>query len=97
MKGDFPGCLVVKKLPASAGGAGSTPWSARSPGEGNAACSSLLAAKSHQRSLAGCSPRGRKESDTTERLNNNNLNEKTLNKSLIFQAGRILMKPNQPD
>ena len=34
---------------------------------------------------------------TTERLNNNNnLNEKTLNKHLTFQAGRILMKPKQP-
>ena len=59
----------------------------------------FLPGKSHrQRSLAGCSPWGRKESDTTERLNNNNnLNENILNKHLTFQAGRILMKPKQLD
>ena len=45
------------------------PGSERAPGEGNGKTrSSILAGESHrQRSLAGCSPRGRKESDTTER------------------------------
>ena len=31
----FPGGLVIKNLPASAGDAGSIPGSGRSPGEGN--------------------------------------------------------------
>ena len=33
MKGDFPGRLVVKKLPASAGDVGSTPGSGRYAGK----------------------------------------------------------------
>ena len=40
-----------------------------------AAHANMLAGKFHrQRSLAGYSPRGPKESDTTERLNCNNIN-----------------------
>ena len=43
------------------------PGSGRSPGGGLATYSSILAGKSHgQRSLAGYSPWGRKESNTTE-------------------------------
>ena len=36
---------MVKKLPASAGDAGLIPGSGRSPGEGDATCSSILAWK----------------------------------------------------
>ena len=47
---------------------GSIPGSGRSPGEGNAS-PVYLPGKSHrQRSLAGYSPWGHKESDTTEEL-----------------------------
>ena len=64
---------MIKNLPANAGDvreAGSIPGSGRSPGEGNG---NLLQysclEKSHGRgSLEGCSPRGRKELDTTEQL-----------------------------
>ena len=38
----FPGGAVIKSPPANAGGAGSIPGSGRSPGEGNATCSSIL-------------------------------------------------------
>ena len=63
--------LVVKKLPANAGDikdAGSTPGSGRSPGEGNGnpLQYSCLREFHGQRSLAGYSPQGRKESDMTE-------------------------------
>ena len=66
--------LVVKTLPANAGSpaledAGSIPGLGRSPGEGNGnplQCS-CLEIPHGQRSLAGCSPWGRKESDRTER------------------------------
>ena len=60
----------LKRLPASAcnaGELGSIPGSGTSPGEGNG--NPFLPGESHgQRSLVGYSPRGRKESDTTERL-----------------------------
>ena len=68
--------LVVKSPPANAGDisgegvqslVGKIPW--RRAGQ---PISVFLPGESHgQRSLAGCSPRGCKESDTTERLNNN--------------------------
>ena len=46
---------------------GSIPGSGRSPGEGNTPV--FLPGESHgERSLVGYSPRGHKESDTTERL-----------------------------
>ena len=49
------------------GDLGSIPGSGRSPGEGRAAHSSILAGKSHgQRSLAGCNPWGHKKSYVTE-------------------------------
>ena len=61
---------MVKNLPAMQGDPGSIPASRRSPGEGNGNHSSILPGESHgQRSLPGCSLRGHKESDTTERLN----------------------------
>ena len=61
----------VKDLPANvgdAGEAGSIPGSGRSPGEGNGnPLQCTLPGKSHgQRSLAGYSPWGHKELDTTE-------------------------------
>ena len=65
--------LVVKTLPARVGDMrdlGSIPESGRSPGGryGNPLQYSCLEKPHGQRSLVGCSPRGRKESDTTERL-----------------------------
>ena len=62
--------LVVKNLPAKAGDArdvGSVPGSGRSLGEGNGnATLVLLPRKAYgQKSLVGCSPRGRKELDVT--------------------------------
>ena len=58
---------VVKSLPTNAGDTGSIPGSGRSPGEGNG--NPLLPGElCGQRSLAGYSPWGCKESDTTERL-----------------------------
>ena len=66
----FPDDSVVKNLPANAGDAGhmsSIPVSEDPLEEEMATHSSILAWKSHgQRSLAGYSPRGRKESHTTE-------------------------------
>ena len=41
----FPNGLVVKNLPANVGYAGLIPESGRCPGEGNGACSSILAWK----------------------------------------------------
>ena len=65
--------LVVKNPPANAGGirdADSVPGSERSPGEGhdNPFQDSCLENPIGQRSLAGYSPWGRKESDMTKRL-----------------------------
>ena len=66
----FPGALVVKKLPASAGdirNMGSVPGLGRSPGGGHNypfqySCLESL----RQRSLTGYSPQGCTELDTTE-------------------------------
>ena len=65
--------LVVKGLSASAGGvrgAGLVPGSGGPPGggHGNPPQSSCLENPHGQRSLVGYSPRGHRESDTTERL-----------------------------
>ena len=60
---------MVKNPPANAGDMGLIPRSGRSPGEQNASHSSVLARESPgQRSLAGYSPWGCKESDTTKQL-----------------------------
>ena len=58
--------LVVKNLPANAGDMGSVPGSGRSPGggHGNSLQYSYVENPHGQRSLAGYSSRGRKESDT---------------------------------
>ena len=65
----FPGGSVVKNPPANVGDAGSIPRSWRYPGGGNGnPLRYSLPGKSHgQRSLAGYSPWGCKESDMTER------------------------------
>ena len=57
---------MVKNLPVNVGYAGSIPGSERSLEEEMATHSSVLAWRIPQRSLAGYSPRGCKESDTTE-------------------------------
>ena len=61
---------MVKSLPASAGGirdTGPIPGSGRSPGEGHGNPPVFLPGGSHgQRSLAGYSPQGFKDSDMTE-------------------------------
>ena len=58
---------TIKNPPLNAGDAGSIPWSETSPGEGNGnPLKSFLAWECHgQRSLAGYSPWGHNESDTT--------------------------------
>ena len=59
---------VGKESAGNAGDPGLIPGSGRTPGEGKWQTTLvLLPGKSHgQRSLAGYSPQGRKESDTTE-------------------------------
>ena len=57
---------MVKNLPVNAGDAGLIPGSERSPAEGNGY--PLQCSCHGQRSLAGYSPLGSKESDTTEQL-----------------------------
>ena len=59
-----------KESACNAGDLGSKSGSGRSPGEGKQQPTPVfLAGESHgQRSLAGCSPRGHRASDTTERL-----------------------------
>ena len=68
---DFPGVLVVNKLPANAKDIRDAGWIhglAISPGEelGNPLQYSCLENPHGQRSLVGYSPWGRKESDRTE-------------------------------
>ena len=60
----------VKHLPAMSGDPGSIPGSGRSPGEGKGYSLqySCLENPREQRSLAGYSPWGHKESDITEQL-----------------------------
>ena len=70
---------TVKNLPVNAGDAGLIPGSGRSPGEGigyplQCSCQGL-------RSLAGYSPLGHKESDTTEQLS-------TLSKVKVIQRAK---------
>ena len=66
-----PGGSEVKASASNAGDRGSIPGSGRSPGEGNSnplQYSCLENPMDRERSLAGYSPWGRKESDTTEQL-----------------------------
>ena len=66
----FPGGSVGKESACSAGDLGSIPGLGRSPGEehGNPLQYSCLENPHGQRSLAGCSPWGHKESDMPEWL-----------------------------
>ena len=69
----FPGGTVVKNPPANveqAEDVGSIPGLGRSPGveNGNPLKYSCLENPMDRRSLAGCNPWGRKESDTTEHI-----------------------------
>ena len=75
---------MVKNPPSNAGDVGSIPGSGRFPGGGHGNPSQVfLPGESHgQRSLAGYSPWGCKESDMIERLNNNNQHD--------FRAGMLL-------
>ena len=68
--GGFPGGSMVKNPPANAGDLGSIPGSRRPPGggHGNPTLVFLPAEFHGQRSLAGYSPWGHKESDTTKQL-----------------------------
>ena len=65
---NLPAGSIVKNPPAHAGDAGLIPGSGRSPEKGNGQPTPVfLPGESHaRRSLAGYSPWGRKESDTTE-------------------------------
>ena len=60
----------VKNLPTMARDTGSIPGLGKSPGGGKWQSTPVFLPKKScgQRSLAGCSPEGRKESDTDERL-----------------------------
>ena len=66
----FPGSSAGKESGCSAGDPGSIPGSGRSPGGGNGNPLQYFCLESPhgQRSLAGYSPWGCKESDTTELL-----------------------------
>ena len=66
----FPGSSAGKESACNAGNPGSIPVSGRFPGEGhgNPLQYSFLKNPHGQRSLAGYSPWGLKESDTTEQL-----------------------------
>ena len=66
----FPGGSDSKEFTSNVGDLGSTPGLGRSSGggHGNSLQYSYLKNSHGQRILAGCSPWGRKESDTTERL-----------------------------
>ena len=69
----FPGGLDVKESACRAGDLGSVPYLGRSPGKGsgNPFQYSCLENPHGQRSVEGCNPWGRKESDATEWLNHN--------------------------
>ena len=64
----FSGGSMVNNPPANVGDEGSIPGSGKSPGEGNGNLVFLPGKPYGQRSLAGYSPWGHKESDTTEWL-----------------------------
>ena len=67
---EFPGGSDGKESACNTGDPDSTPGSGRSPGEenGNPLQYSCLENPHGWKSLVGCSPWGRKESDTTEHL-----------------------------
>ena len=77
---------MVKNPPCQAGDPGSIPGSGRSPREGNGNPVFLPGEFHEQRTLVGCSPWGRKESDTTEQLNNNSIHSSIIYSSQKVQA-----------
>ena len=66
------------------------PWVGKTPGEGNGSpLQYSCPGKSHgQRSLAGYSPWGHKESETTERLKNNTLGDSSQSREPLVFADR---------
>ena len=72
----LPWWLSDKESATNAGGLGLIPGSGRSPGEGNGNPPQYSCQENPrgQRSMAGCSPQGHKESDMTDRLNWTELN-----------------------
>ena len=62
----FPGSSEVKASACKVGDLDSIPGLGRSPGEGNGNPLQYSGESHGRRSLAGYSPRGLKESDTTE-------------------------------
>ena len=79
---------MVKNPPASAGDVGLISRSGRSPEKEMATTPVFMPGKSHgQRSMAGYSPRGRQESDTTWTLNSD---------SHLLCAGRRPVGPAEP-
>ena len=68
----FSGDSVIKNPPANAGDAGWIPGSERSPGEGNGSPLQHSCLENSMGRGACYSPWDRKESYTTEQLNNNN-------------------------
>ena len=75
---------MVKNLPAMLETLGSIPGPGRSPGEANGKPLqySCLENSHGQRSLVGYSPRGRKESDMTERQSTGH----TLEKNMLYHG-----------
>ena len=75
----FPGGSEVKASACNVGDLGSIPGSVRSPGEGNGTPLqySCLENPMDGGALEGTVHRGRKESDTTERLHSPSLRNKT--------------------
>ena len=83
----LPRWLGGKESACKTGDVGSIPESGRYPGEGKGNPLPFLPGKSHrQRSLAGYSPCGQKESDMTEQLNNKNKWNKPLTKGQILHS-----------
>ena len=85
---------MVKNMPANVGDAGWISGSGRSSGEGNGnpLQYSCLEKLHGQRSLAGCSPWGRTESDTAERLSSSTQSELFF----IFLKNKICTSPMLP-
>ena len=72
LPGSFPGDSVIKNLPASTGDLGLIPGLGRPTGEGNGTpLQYSCLGNPMDRTLVGCNPWGRKESDMTEQLKNN--------------------------
>ena len=87
----YPGCSVVRDLPANAGDGGSIPGLGRFPWSKKWQCTpAFLPGKSHgQRSLAGYSPGGHRESDTTEQLNSNSNKRSQKNKITFIKKNKF--------